>query len=104
MADNDTFPAQDSPNQRAIIGSVRKMHERYFTKENMYLILLAGTSEQVRYLKIADVLYRSIYSSVMYNQCRRAVLYLGLYRRMCRQIFDAKKMKAAQRRLDKRTC
>lgn len=102
MANNDTLPAQGTTNQRAIISVAQKIHDRYLTKENMYLILLTGTSEQIRYLKMADILYRSVYSAVMYNQCRRAVLYLGFYRRLCRRIFATEQMKETRQRLDKR--
>lgn len=102
--DNDlVLTRQNTSQQRAIAYLARQLFEHYITKENIYLLLIAGTREQLKALKTADILYRSIQSSLQFNQCRRATWYLGAYSRLCRQLFCAKHLSSAHDRLNKWT-
>lgn len=92
---------QNTAQQRAIAHLARRLFERYITKENMYLLLLTGTSEQLKALNTADILYRSIHNSLQFNQCRRAIWYLGAYDRLCRRLFDAEQLAMARNQLNK---
>lgn len=92
---------QNTLQQQAIAHLARRLFEHYITKENMYLLLLAGTREQLKALKTADILYRSIDSSLQFNQCRRAAWYLGAYNRLCHRIFSTEQLAAARDQLNK---
>ena len=91
---------QDTPQQRAIAGAADSLRKKYISKENMYLLIMTGTEEQMQSLRLADILYRSIQNSIRFNQCRRAVRCLGLYERLCRRIFNTERMAKARNTLN----
>lgn len=100
--DNDlVLTRQNTLQQRAIAHLAKQLSEHYITKENIYLLLLSGTREQLKALKTADILYRSIYSSLQFNQCRRATWYLGAYNHLCHSLFGTEQLAAVRDHLNK---
>ena len=100
MPDKAVLLKKDTPQQRAVAGLADSLRKKYVSKENMYLLLLTGTEEQIQCLRLSDILYRSIQNSIRFNQCRRAVRCLGLYELLCSRIFNAERMAEARNMLN----